>query len=274
MRRILLLTWISLWPFSVSAFAQQEARGLLIYEEPSTSYAETMEYRSFSRDNPIYSTVVQVNGQRKQVKTAGVLANFDYPPLTFDSSFPDTARSNLDKLQTLERQLPDVRGQLEATRAKWERALSAYRQTSCPVPADQASAILPSLRVDTEQYAHARLVAATHDTATIAHDAGVVRIPIQRLNPSQIVSLNSTSKTTQLGTNLPPPEEEVPRAQAKDDPSTSWLRDKGMGALGYVERQTGISAEAIRVWLLFAVLPLFIVILVILNLVQGRKVKK
>lgn len=271
MKRTFLFVWILALPLA-NAFSQREAEGILVYQEPATSYTEAMEFRSFHEDNALYSTITPVNGPHKQVKTAGVLAVSDYPPVTFDSSFPDAARSALEKLRTLESEYPRIRGQLETARAKWERALSVYEQTAGSHPASPINASLPSLEVNGETYSHVRLNAITGDSLTISHDAGIARIPIQKLNVSQIVGLNTTSKTNQLGTFIQP---EKPREMENAEPTslTSKLKDAGMGVVGWIHRETGISSDAIWVWLLFVILPVLIVTLVVVNIVQGRKLK-
>ena len=264
---------IVVWLLAPVVFAQQEAKGMLIYEEPGTSYPEAMEYRAFSRDNPLYSALTQMDGQRKKVKTAGVLGAFDYPPITFDQTLPETARSNLDKLLALERQFPRVQEQLVATRSRWERALSAYQQTASQKPSTQESANVTLLKIGTERYLHARLTGGTHDTATITHDLGVARIPLRRLDVSQIVSLNATSNAFQIGT-APVVDQTVKAATRQEDVWTSKLREVGTGILSSVQRLTGLEADTLGVWLLFAVFPLLIVLLVASNLTQGRKLRR
>lgn len=110
------------------AVARAEPQGIVIYQEPATTYTEAMEYRSFHQDNALYSTIVTSDGQRKQVKSGGVLAVVPYPPAGFDIYFADTAKAAIAKLGTMEDSYPAVQGQLEQVRGKWVRALSVFQQ--------------------------------------------------------------------------------------------------------------------------------------------------
>ncbi len=272
MKRLFVLFFLPIGLLRSDLIAQPEAAGLLIYQEPGTSSAEAIDYRSFHRDNPLYSSVTPTSGQRRQVKTGGVIDAFDYPPVTFDVSFPYTARAILAKLQARAKQMPAVRPQLEAAVGKWQRALSVYEQTDQSGLSAQEKVSLPVFAINGQQYTHARLTAATYESAAIAHDLGVARIPIRQLDTSQILRLNSTSKTIQLGTSVL--YDKVPEADAKVSSFTGRLRNIGMGLLEFAQRQTGIRADLMSIWLLFLILPALVVILATMNLVQGHKLKK
>src|SRR5438045_7040075 len=158
---------------TLAALGQQESKGLLIYQEPASSQQEAIEYRSIRKDNPLYSTLVSSTGEHKQLKTAGVIGMAEYPPFSFDESFPDAARSMLNKIHALERQFPQLQHQLEMVRGKWDRAVSVYEQTHKPDnAAAQNSRILHDLRLKAGQYSNVRLISANYDSATIAHDGG------------------------------------------------------------------------------------------------------
>ena len=271
MKRTVLLIWIFGWLLSLSAFGQQESNGLLIYQDPASSHQEAMEYRSIRRDNPLYSTLVSANGEHKQLKTAGVVGILDYPPPSFDDSFPDLAHSTLDKIQTLERQFPPLQRQLEITRGKWDRALSVYDQSRRRnTVAAQNAHTLPSLNLKAAQYSNARLISATHDSATIAHDGGVTKVPLKELTVPQIVRLNATSDTTQLGTTA------FVEGQAASSQSSSMsnkINAAGVGALAFIASRTGIGYDTLHAWLLFVIFPGLILTMLVVNLAKAGKAR-
>lgn len=271
MKRTVLLIWIFGWLLSLSAFGQQESNGLLIYQDPASSHQEAMEYRSIRRDNPLYSTLVSANGEHKQLKTAGVVGILDYPPPSFDDSFPDLAHSTLDKIQTFERQFPPLQRQLEITRGKWDRALSVYDQSRRRnTVAAQNAHTLPSLNLKAAQYSNARLISATHDSATIAHDGGVTKVPLKELTVPQIVRLNATSDTTQLGTTA------FVEGQAASSQSSSMsnkINAAGVGALAFIASRTGIGYDTLHAWLLFVIFPGLILTMLVVNLAKAGKAR-
>ena len=271
MKRTVLLIWIFGWPLSLSVFGQQESNGLLIYQDPASSHQEAMEYRSIRRDNPLYSTLVSANGEHKQLKTAGVVGILDYPPPSFDDSFPDLAHSTLDKIQTLERQFPPLQRQLEMTRGKWDRALSVYGQSRRRnTAAAQNAHTLPGLNLKAAQYSNARLISATHDLATIAHDGGVTKVPLKELTVPQIVRLNATSDTTQLGTTA------FVEGQAASSQSSSMsnkINAAGVAALAFIASRTGIGYDTLHAWLLFVIFPGLILTMLVVNLAKAGKAR-
>ena len=271
MNRTVLLIWIFAWPLSLPAFGQQESNGLLIYQDPASSHEEAIEYRSIRRDNPLYSTLVSANGEHRQLKTAGVVGILDYPPPSFDDSFPDLARSTLDKIQTLERQFPPLQRQLEITRGKWDRALSVYDQSRRrKTVAAQNAHTLPGLNLKAVQYSNIRLISATYDSATIAHDGGVTKIPLKELTVPQIVSLNATSKTTQLGTTAFP-EDQAASSQPRS--MSNKINAAGVGALAFIASRTGIGYDTLHAWLLFVIFPGLILTMLVVNLAKAGKAR-
>lgn len=271
MKRTVLLIWIFGWPLSLPAFGQQESNGLLIYQDPASSHQEAIEYRSIRRDNPLYSTLLSANGEHKQLKTAGVVGILDYPPPSFDDSFPDLARSTLDKIQALERQFPPLQRELEMTRGKWDRALSVYDQSRRrKTVAAQNAHTLPGLNWKAVQYSNIRLISATYDSATIAHDGGVTKIPLKELTVPQIVSLNATSKTTQLGTTAFP-EDQAASSQSRS--MSNKINAAGVGALAFIASRTGIGYDTLHAWLLFVIFPGLILTMLVVNLAKAGKAR-
>jgi len=271
MNRTVLLIWIFGWPLSLPAFGQQESNGLLIYQDPASSHQEAIEYRSIRRDNPLYSTLVSANGEHKQLKTAGVVGILDYPPPRFDDSFPDLARSTLDKIQTLERQFPPLQRQLEMTRGKWDRALSVYDQSRRrKTVAAQNAHTLPGLNLKAAQYSNARLISATHDSATIVHDGGVTKVPLKELTVPQIVSLNATSDTIQLGTTVFPERE---AAFSQSWSVSNKINAAGVGALAFIASRIGIGYDTLHAWLLFVIFPGLILTMLVVNLAKAGKAR-
>jgi len=271
MKRTVLLIWIFCWPLSLSAFGQEESNGLLIYQDPAGSHQEAIEYRSIRRDNPLYSTLVSANGEHKQLKTAGVVGILDYPPPSFDDSFPDLAHSTLEKIQTLERQFPPLQRQLEMTRGKWDRALSVYDQSRRPNKvAPQNAPTLPGLNLKAAQYSNARLISATHDSVTIAHDGGVTKVPLKELTVPQIVSLNATSHTIQLGTTV---FVEGPAASSQSSSMSNKINAAGVGALAFIASRTGIGYDTLHAWLLFVIFPGLILTMLVVNLAKAGKAR-
>lgn len=119
---------LALWLSHVDVSAQTEPAGLLLFQEPATSYTEAFEYRNFRQDNALYATVITTSGQRKKLKAGGVLAVLPYPPADFDPYFAETAKSALAKIETLEATHSSVRTELERVRGKWVRALAVFQQ--------------------------------------------------------------------------------------------------------------------------------------------------
>ena len=54
--------------------AEQAPEGLLIVQEPSTTFTEAIEYRSFHQDNALFATLVTSKGENKKMKAAAVIA--------------------------------------------------------------------------------------------------------------------------------------------------------------------------------------------------------
>lgn len=254
-----------------ATFAEQEPKGIVVYQEPNTTYAEALEYRSFRKDNAFVSSLVSSTGQVKHLKTSGIVAEVAYPPYTFDDSFPDTAKVILEKVQAIEQQLPRLREPLELVHGKWERALSFYQQTrNRNTTATRKDADLPLLTVKSVRYTHAKLIAATYDSATISHNAGVAKIPIAELGIPEIVSLNTTSKSAQIGT-ISFLDEQARLSQSES--ATQKIRGVGVRALVFIANKTGFRYDTIQTWLFFVVSPVLIVVLLIINIIQARRPK-
>jgi hypothetical protein len=148
-----LLSVIILSQLAVTTFADQEPKGMLIFQEPNTSFVEAVEYRSFRKENAFSCSLLPLIGPARHLKTAGVIAELPYPLYTFDETFPDMAKASLDKVRGLEEQLPGARRQLEMVRGKWERALSVYQQTHKPNPSvARKEASLPVLTLPNARY--------------------------------------------------------------------------------------------------------------------------
>ena len=125
------------------------------------------------------------------------------------------------------------------------------------------------MTVKTTQYADVRLTAATYDSATVTHSTGVAKIPIAQLTTPQIASLNATSGEVQAGT-----------AELQDDlnsraqhPFTRKLRVVGTRTTEFVALRLGLGRDLLTIWLLFLIFPALIVLLLIGNIIQARKVR-
>jgi hypothetical protein len=269
MKRVLQLTCFFAWQMSSCVFAQQEPKGLAVYQNLPSSSVETSEYHSFQRDNTLYSTLTTADGKRKQIKTDGIIATLNYPPYTFDEHFADTAHAVLKTIQEVDRKFPSVHNQVEVTRGKWQRALSVFNQNSKPPPAPQDnSENLRVLSMKTGRYLHARLISATYDSATIMHDTGVARVPLSELNVSQIVELNTTSTSTQLGTMALLDQQS---AISQSSPLVDKIKACGIRTLVFVASRSGIRYESLLTWLLFIIFPALIIGLAIANVVQAQR---
>ncbi len=203
------------------------------------------------------------------MKTPGVIAGLEYPPYTFDESFPDVAKSILEKLRVMEQQLPKLRAHLELLRGKWGRALSVYQQTRKPNPiVAQKNATLPALSLKSARYTNARLVGVTYDSATIGHDAGVAKAPLTELTVPEIVSLNATSNSLQLGT-MPFFDQQAVRGNSV----TQRVRTAGMRVLAFIASRTGLAYDTVHTWLVFIIFPALIIALTIPYAVRLRRPK-
>jgi hypothetical protein len=269
MKRVLQLACFFVSCLSFSVLAEQQPKGLVIYQDLPSSRLEATEFHSIRRDSVVYTTLTAPDGKRKQIKTDGVIATLDYPPYTFDDYFADTAHTALKKIQGVDQKFPGLRNQVGMVRGKWERALSVFNQTYKPNPAPQENQKnLPVLSMKTAQYSHARLISATYDSATIMHDAGVARIPLSDFNVSQIVELNTTSTTTQLGT-MAFLDQQV--AVSRSSPLVDKIKGGGIRALVFVASRSGIRYESLLTWLLFIIFPALIIALAIANIVQAQR---
>ena len=120
----------------LTLFSQQEPDGVLLLQEPGSTYTEAIEYRSYHQDNALFATVVTTKGERKKMKAAAIIAALPYPTPSFDSSFENVAEMNLQKIAQLESRYPRVQAPLASVRRKWERALAVFRENKAqPVAA-------------------------------------------------------------------------------------------------------------------------------------------
>jgi hypothetical protein len=256
---------------TTATFAQLEPQGLLLYQEPSTSYTEAWEYRSFRQENALYATVVTFNGERKKLKAAGVLNIVPYPPLSFDPDFPKTAKNTLEKIDGLAQSYPLVKQELEKARGKWTRALSVYNQTQSKSGATPASQEKPAaISVAGAIFQNARISSATPERVTLRHASGVTTVPLAELTATQVLALNRTSDQVQLPLG-------IMRVAAKVKPAnpqgalTQRIGTIGRGAIDFCAEKFGINSEAFSVWLFFVVLPVAVLLLLLGLIVLARR---
>jgi hypothetical protein len=149
--------------------------------------------------------------------------------------------------------------------------LSVYDQSRRKnTVAAQNAHTLPGLNLKAAQYSNARLISATHDSATIAHDGGVTKVPLKELTVLQIVSLNATSKTTQLGTTA---FVEGQAASFQSSSITNKINAAGVGALAFIASRTGIGYDTLHAWLLFIIFPGLILTMLVVNLAKAGKAR-
>lgn len=262
------------------ARAQGEPEGLLIYEEPGTSYPEAIEYRNFHQDNPLFSTVVTSAGARKRLKSGGVMALVPYPPGTSGAE-PGTATTALHQIAGLEASYPRVRPQLEAVRGKWERAAAVFQQEhAADTPAPGRPPPDLGMGVHSEPAPlppGASLTGATTTTAEIiATDGAVTSVPLDQLSAEQVLNLNATSRRVQLPLGIEAP---TPTPTAGRDISqnltegdlTRRIERAGRQAVDFCAQAVGVSDSTFSVWAFFVVLPALVVILLIAVLWMGAR---
>ncbi len=246
----------------LASLAQQEPDGILIYQQPSTSFTEAIEYRTFRQDNALYSSLVTSSGTRKQLKSGGVIALVPYPPTAFEPLFEETAANALSKIDALVAAHPQVRPQLKIASGKWSRALDAFRQSQHAF-ASSSSSPRAGHHKERTLPPEARLTGATFDAATITHASGVTTIPLAALTSAQILSLNATSRTFQLPLGT---ERVLLTASAVPappvSPTTKRIERVGRNAIAFSSRTLGLADTTFSVWMFFVVLPALILALV------------
>ena len=240
---------------------------MLIFQEPSTTFTEAVEYRSFHQDNALYATVVTSTGQPKKLKAAAVIKAIAYPPLAFDPAFEDLAQLNLQQIAQLEARYPRVRPQLETARNKWERALVVFRENK-PKPAAVQQADSPWSK-------GARLTSATADSATVTDTTGVRTFPLATLSAAQVLALNQTSRTIQLplGVQTSAASAETSTAGKIAEPGglTRRVEMVGRKTIATVSSALSIPDQTFSVWTFFVVLPGLVLILLIALVASRRR---
>ncbi len=247
----------------VASFAQLEPQGILVLRTPSTSYTETLEYRSYRVDNALFATVVTTSGQRKQLKSASVVAAVPYPPSNFDASLEGDAQSVLEKIDALKAAHPQVRntiGSCSGSVVARPRDLptdAAGQGNGSPgsPPAKPGARICAS---------GSRLSRASVDSATITHATGVTTIPLRALSAGQILSLNATSRTVQLPLNLEGASAASPTPQTgRISSATKRIEMAGRKVIAFAAKKLGVADTTFSVWTFFVAFPVLILALLI-----------
>lgn len=274
--RFLLFPVVCLFLLAPTLPAQIEPQGLLVYQEPATSYTEAWEYRSFRQDNALYTTLVTFSGQRKQLKAAGVVAVLSYPPASFDAEFPSTAKRALDKIDALVQSHPLVRGELDKARGKWSRALQVFNQTQAKTPnaaVKNEHESPATLAIGGGVLQSPRITSATLENVTLMHASGVTTIPVAQLTAAQVLALNRTSEKVQLPLGITRPATSAPaeKTEQTDGNLTSRIGRAGRAAVDFCAEKLGVTSAAFSTWTFFVVLPLAIVLLLLGLIVATRR---
>ncbi len=262
----ILLGIVLLYP--ISLVGQPEPQGMLIYQQPATTYTEAYEFRSFRQENALYATVIDVAGQRKQLKAGGVLAVLPYPPLSLEPDFENTARPALAKIESLKQTYPAVRAQLEKARGKWARALNVFEQGAPAAAATPTGALLSVLSLKRGVLQNVRLTSATPESVTVYHASGVATVPIAELTPAQIVDLNRHSKSVQIPLGI----SRAPASPRLEHGSlTARVEASGRKVLHFCAAKIGINPVVLSVWTFFVALPAAVVLLLLSMLLSARR---
>ncbi len=248
------------------ALAQSESQGLLLYQQPSTSFTEAFEYRSFRQENALYATLVNAAGERKQLKAGGVLAVLPYPPLSFEANFGNTAHAAIAKIESLTRNYPAVRAPLEKARGKWVRALSVFEQHPPVTSETPANSGLSTLSLRHGIFHNVRLTKASPGTATLTHASGIAVIPIAELTAAQILDLNRHATAVQLPLGISRP---AAPAQRETGGLTSSIGAAGRSAVSFCAERIGVDEAVFGIWAFYVVLP-GMVLLLLLSLILSR----
>ncbi|MBA3963128.1 MAG: hypothetical protein H0X40_14690 [Chthoniobacterales bacterium] len=259
---------------TAAAWAQEEPGGLLIYREPGASSVEAIPYHIFQQNNSLFSTVVKDNGEHKRFKSGGVLALVPYPSATFDSSFRDTARTALEKIDHLRLSYPQVKAELDLAQDKWAQAEKVAEQLAATPPPAKVS----RAAADHALPAGARLTGATASTATITYATGITSTPLKDLSPKQLLALNATSRTIQLplGIELPVPELPRPAAVAtltEPEGLTARVDAAGRHVVRVCSSAIGVSDVAFGAWAFYVALPALLIILLAALVLTSRATK-
>ncbi len=249
----------------LTAFAESESPGVLVYRVPASSYTEAMEFRSFQQDNALYSTLVTTTGEHKQLQSGGVIAVVLYPPANFDADFANRAEAALAKITSLGHANPTIAASLEQVRAHWQRALSAFQQMeseSAEVGA-RATRPPPMLKVKEGILQKVHISSATSDTVTVMHSTGVTKLPLAELSAPQILLLNRTSEKIQLPLGIARPASASSAApdSAGESEVTQRIEKAGHTMVEFIARNLGTTSKTVTVWALFVVMPALLLLL-------------
>ncbi|MGI8431692.1 MAG: hypothetical protein ACR2MW_05290 [Chthoniobacterales bacterium] len=252
--------------------AQQEPEGVLILQEPGSTYTEAMEYHSYHQDNALFATVVTTKGERKKMKAAAVISAVPYPPLSFDPSFADLTQISLEKIGQLEGRYPRVKSQLEKARSKWERALVAFQENRAK-PAAVVRAASQSHPTGSDLPKSARLTSATADSVTVTHATGVRTYPLAELTAAQVLALNATSRSVQLPLGIvqpPPVAATLVDASPAESNTTQRIEATGRRVIASLAEVLKITDRTFSVWTFFVVLPALVLVLLVALMLKSR----
>lgn len=181
------------------ALAASPSRGLIIYSDIPSTYAETLEFVTVTNTNTIIATAVLPSGKKQELPRGGIIAIINYPPLKPTESLPQEADAALRSIQALRPKYPQFAAKLDAAQIKWNNGLEVYRQSqrlskATPAPSSK------SLTLEVEGVRYEQVVITSFDGAMvgIAHSAGVAGIAAIKLKPEQIAALNATSPAVRI----------------------------------------------------------------------------
>lgn len=256
---------------AVVAFAELAPQGLLLYQEPATTYAEAFEYRSFRQDNALYATLTNAAGERKRLKSGGVLALVPYPPESFDSSFASTAENAIRKIDDLERSYPALRSQLDRARGKWSRALSFFQQVKSGPAATPPPTRGSTLSLRSGVVRDARMTSATANTVTLRHASGIATFPVEDLSARQVLELNRNSSAVQLPLGISRSAAAAPRAES---PLTLRIEAAGQSAINFCASRLGLTPSSFSAWTFFVVLPALVLVLFLSMVLNAWRLRR
>lgn len=262
---------------TTAIFARLEPQGLLLYQEPSSSYTEGIEYRSFQQDNPLYATLVTLAGEKKQLKAAGVVAVLPYPPATFNDVCASTAQQAIAKIEALEQTHPTVRQPLQQAHGKWTRALSSFEQQKAnPVATATARTTSPSsLTRGSGVLRDARITSATPERVTFTHASGVTTLPLAQLTAAQVLALNRSTDTIQLPLGIARPGNTRPKAgEPVEGGLTARIGATGRDVVSFCAEKWGVSETIFSTWAFFVVLPVLTLLFLLAWIESARRSKR
>ena len=253
--------------------AEQAPEGLLIVQEPSTTFTEAIEYRSFHQDNALFATLVTSKGENKKIKAAAVIAVVPYPPLSLDSSLEKMAEVNLQKITQLEARYPRVHSQLASARSRWERERAVFRQNKAE-PVASVGTTSSSDKTDSNLPNGAHLTHATANTVTVTHTTGVRTFRISSLTAAQVLALNETSRTIQLPLGIDRPSAGGARgstAASGANDTTQKIETGGRSVVAYLANILEVPERTLSVWTFFVVLPALVLVLSVILILMSRR---